>query len=520
MKPRLGRISMKPRLGLLVCLLVISSSYANSRSDIAESTVTNYLKKPTGRYGVGFQDFHWINQKDCPDVNFKGNNQDDFSPRNTKHCHEIVARIYYPTETQHQPGSSYYPPFIASIQQDILKQLPAISKIELEQLTKIKSFSIEKTAIIKDKQFPILLFSPGFGSPAEEHENFITELVSQGYIVVGINTPFINLVALPNGHVVKPVDLANVKNIDKYLSDKLVPLQSQDLIYVYNKLHKEHYSNSLFSSMDLGHMGAFGHSIGAWTLVDVAYNHPSWFKAIVPLDIGEDKDGKALKKFTIPVMYQICSTRQLEYSPLPVTFDLGHNGYLVVISPTERTIGYSQHNNFSDLSTLQYQPAITESFNYYKKQQLDTEFDFKLMSHYPTKKDTMAFHKTTYVLFKQENNWHLVVYFINPNQTNVPIYFDINRINGLQKALFALPNKPIESLSDSEIEPIKKIVVSLIDIMAGALGTGNGWEITASINTYLVQFFNMYLKGEENPAFNNCIPLITNTYIKCGPGIY
>lgn len=496
--------------------VLATMGYSDNQISANPSNLTIYLKKPTGQYGVGFEDFHWVNQKACPDVNFNGKNQEDFSPGNTKHCHEIMARIYYPTNTQHQLGSSYYPPFIASVQQNMLKQ--SISKTELEKLTKIKSFSIEKAAIIKGKQFPVLLFSPGFGSPTELYENFITELVSHGYIVVGISTPFINLVALPDGHVVKAEDFAKVTDSGKAVEEIFVPLQTQDLIYIYKKLQEAHPENSLFSSMDLKHMGAFGHSIGAETISDVAYTHPTWFKAIVPLDMGVNK-GHSWKTLSTPVMYQISSTNQLVAPYLPVTFELARNGYLVVISPTKRSIGYSQHNNFSDLSTLQYQPAFTKSFNYYKKQQVDAAFDLKLMSHSPTKKETTAFHKITYVLFKQENTWHFVVYFIDPDHTTVPMYFDINRINGLPNALSALPNKPIESLSDSEIEPIRKIVVSVIDIMSGALGTGNGWEITDSINTYLVQFFNTYLKGEESPAFKKCIPLHKDTYIKCGPAM-
>ena len=78
-------------------------------------------------------------------------------------------------------------------------------------------------------------------------------------------------------------------------------------------------------------------------------------------------------------------------------------------------------------------------------------------------------------------------------------------------------NKHIEKLKDADIEPIKKIVTSLNNEMATVLGIGDGWEITDSINTYLVQFFNTYLKGEKNQAFKKCIPLHKNTYIKCGP---
>ena len=312
---------MKSKIIIFIfCTLIMSLGFTENSNEEGRS----YLKHPTGPYHVGFEDFYWVNQNACPDVNFNGKNQNDFSPENTKHCHEIAARIYYPTMLQSELSSPYYPPLIDSQVQQF-KQQPSTSKTQLEQLTKIKSFSLEKAEILNGKKFPVLLFSPGFGCPSQEYENFITELVSRGYIVVGINTPFINLVALPNGHVVKPVDVENVENIDRYISDKLVPLQSQDLIYVYNKLHNRHSSNILFSSMDLTHVGLFGHSIGARTLADVAYAHPDWFQAIAPLDIGTGSTGdplKKLKNLTIPVMYQISSLFRVISPYMPVTFGL------------------------------------------------------------------------------------------------------------------------------------------------------------------------------------------------------
>ena len=495
--------------------LLTSVGYSDNQVSIEPSNKMDYLKNPTGRYGVGFENFHWVNQNACPDINFTGKNPEDFSPENTKHCHEIVARIYYPTTIQSEPSSPYYPPLIDSqIQQ--FKQQPSTSKAQLEQLTKIKSFSLEKAKNVRGKKFPVLLFSPGFDCPSEEYENFITELVSQGYIVVGINTPFINLVALPNGHVVKPVDLANVKNIDRYISGKLVPLQSQDLIYVYNKLHNPHSSKNLFSSMDLTHIGLFGHSIGARTLADVAYTHPAWFQAIAPLDIGTGSNGEPLKKLkniTIPVMYQISSLFRVISPYMPVTFGLNKNGYLVGIAPNELNHSYSHHLNFTDFSTLQYLPIYKTQ----KEQRTVPSFNFKLMPHYPTRNDIAAFTTVTYVLAKQKNTWEFFQYFASPNIIAPRTYIDIDMIDGLSAALSALPNKPIDQLSNSEIEPIKKIVTSFNASASNMLGTGNGWEITDSINTYLVQFFNTYLKGEENPSFKKCIPLHKDTYIKCGP---
>lgn len=349
----------------ILYLLILSASVcatANTSALVTGSAKNNYLSKPTGQYGVGFEDFHWINQNICPDPFFNGKNKNDFSPGNSNYCHEVVVRIYYPTTDHHKPFAFYYRPFIEQREQDILSQLPNIPKNQIAQLRDIKSFSIEKAEIFKGKNFPVLLFSPGGGYPAELYENFITNLVSNGYIVLGINTPFVNFVELPNGHLVK---LGNT-NGDADVEKISVPLQSNDLIYVYHKIYSLHHSDALFFSMDLKNIGLFGHSMGARVLADVSHTHPSWFQAAVTLDIGFDSTNASRKKFNIPFMHAICASRKSE-PPSPIRFELGKNGYLVVFSPNEQNHDYSQHINFSDLSTLQYLSAF-QAFNNHLEQ--------------------------------------------------------------------------------------------------------------------------------------------------------
>ena len=169
--------------------------------------------------------------------------------------------------------------------------------------------------------------------------------------------------------------------------------------------------------------------------------------------------------------------------------------------------------NFTDFSTLQYLPIYKAQ----KEQMTVPGFNLKLMPHYPTRNDIAAFTTVTYVLAKQKNTWGFFQYFARPNIIAPRTYIDIDMIDGLSVALSALPNKPIDQLTNAEIEPIKKIVTSFNASASNMLGTGNGWEITDSINTYLVHFFNTHLKGKENSAFKKCGPLYKNTYIRCGP---
>lgn len=366
--------------------------------------------KPTGKYVVGFQDFHWINTNLCPDPNFNGKNLDDFSIDNKKYCHEIMARIYYPATRKTKSGAYYYKPLVNTIQDDLTK-IPGITKKNIIQLNKLKSFSQENLPIVSGK-FPVIFFSPGSGSQVEMYENFITELASHGYIVVGINSTFISGdIELPNGHITK-------FNLDETLNDSIqIPLH--DIAFAYKKIHLLTKLNSLFSTMDLQHIGALGQSLGGEIVANTAHVHPNWFKAAATLDSGIDKLDDTLKKFSIPFMRQISANRKYE-SSIPIVFELEKDGYLITISPDEKNRNYSYHMNFTDYSTIQYLPAEQLAINYFKQQ---------------GKK-----------------------------------YF----------------------------------------------GTGNGWEITRSINTYLLAFFNTYLKGENNVSFKKCDPLTENTILKCG----
>ena len=93
---------------------------------------------------------------------------------------------------------------------------------------------------------------------------------------------------------------------------------------------------------------------------------------------------------------------------------------------------------------------------------------------------------------------------------------NLESIPALQASLDNLPQTPLKV---SELIPIKKTIHAYHQRFGNYLGTGNGMEITKALNLYLVAFFNTYLKDEKNP-FKSCVPLMSNTYIECGPGIF
>lgn len=51
------------------------------------------------------------------------------------------------------------------------------------------------------------------------------------------------------------------------------------------------------------------------------------------------------------------------------------------------------------------------------------------------------------------------------------------------------------------------------------LGIGNGSAITRNINTYLVEFFDNFIKGKKKPALQDCLNLSNHDHLCCGPAV-
>lgn len=338
----------------------------NSNPDVVNSS---YLAKPTGQYGVGYQDIHLLNNRLCPDKYFTGINQGDFSDGNknevggTNFCHEMMLRIYYPTHSKIELKDAYYAPFISQYQ-NYLDEL-SLSKEELNHyrllLNEIKTFSNKNDInFVNDSQFPIVIFSPGAGMSVQEYENFISNLVSHGYIIVGVNSAFISdNVVLPNKHVVKQVD---------FLPDEDFQEQYNDFEYVLINLKSILNKNmpQIASQINFNEIGAFGHSIGAKVIVDYLHKNVYDLKlqAAVALEVGGSlkKDNNSVyKQVDIPFMHQVAAMR---FHPQAMDMeekngfdksdfsDMGKNSYGIIHRTSKLDYMSTSHKSFSDFSTL------------------------------------------------------------------------------------------------------------------------------------------------------------------------
>jgi len=354
--------------GFIVCFLSIFSSDSVSNKVMTTNNTwlpegSVYLLKPKSRYFVSFFDKHVINDSACPNKFYSIRTRDMFSASNKKYCNEVWVRVYYPTLKQSFSG--YYP--VPSLISDIRSFGYNPTKKEIKEIESIKSYSAPDLPIAPG-HFPVIFFSPGYGIPAQEYENIIVSLVSYGYVVVAVNSQFINgSFKLDDGAIVSMIVPENDKQ-KKYLFENSL----SDLKFIFDLSKKSNFLNKLSGHINWAKIGLLGHSLGAATVAHFAsYNGVD---AIVSLDLTIDLlyNSKCHLPIKKPYLHLFSSqmyaqNRSSNFPYLCESDRARHGEEIVVISNDKVGDIYSMHLNFTDYSTLQYQPVIHSALLEYNK---------------------------------------------------------------------------------------------------------------------------------------------------------
>lgn len=354
---------------ILISILLMSMVVVSYADD------AQFLAKPTGSYGVGFKDFHFQDNGRCPDVyaQRESTKPDDFSPDNLRQCREIMVRVYYPTNDPISQGDLYYQPIVTQtkvIFNGIIQFLNnhgvnIAVDLDYRQLASLKTYSHEN-AMPTSGQFPVVIFNGGAQNPAQDYENLISDTVSHGYVVIGVNSVFLNgYITLPDGCVVTTDYSSNPAADD-------IATRSSDIMYIYNQLAV--MNKQLANIMETDNVGLMGHSQGANAIAALMGSaNAKYFQAAVVQDADVQENFPA---FTKPFLHELSGSRYwvVYYGPPDVRvsyipkYTLNKNNYLVGIVPDldslinparEQSVGfYSVHGSFTDWSTQQYTSAF------------------------------------------------------------------------------------------------------------------------------------------------------------------
>ena len=206
---------------------------------------------------------------------------------------QIPIQVWYPAENTSHPD---YAPYIAEATKvsKAISELLHISKALLYPLQFKRSNALVKAPINKEKaQYPVLLYLTGLYGHRCISTFQIQELVSQGYIVVGIDCPMaVALATFPNGSTLKSLPRTV---IDPMLNESLTeenPLLNYNgktfeggLIAYFAKdvsrvidfltaLNTNDPNHLLYNKLNLDKLGAFGVSLGGIIVSETSWKDP------------------------------------------------------------------------------------------------------------------------------------------------------------------------------------------------------------------------------------------------------
>ena len=225
---------------------------------------------PSGSYEIGTLTYHWVD----------ANRPEVFSAEPNVH-RELMVQIWYPAK---RGSSSPQAPYIqdAKVVAPALAGLFHLPEFTFDHLKYVTTNAISSASISDDKpNYPVLIFLEGLTGFRQMNTFQVEELVSHGYIVVGIDQPYVAAsVVLPDGKQVvgqskeqmnvliqqsiSPVDKAPLMN-GLGFKDGITPYLAQDVSFTLDSLtalNQADPNDTLTGRMDLQHIGIFGVSLG------------------------------------------------------------------------------------------------------------------------------------------------------------------------------------------------------------------------------------------------------------------
>ncbi|UCD45253.1 MAG: hypothetical protein JSV27_01775 [Candidatus Bathyarchaeota archaeon] len=150
---------------------------------------------------------------------------------------------------------------------------------------KVRSFWIEASDIEEGAPCSVFIFSHGWGSRSSAYSTFLSNLASHGYIVIGVNHPFMGKVALSNGMITEPTDshFPNQEYANRFYADDVLFVLDQ-----LSKLNDEDPDGRFTEAFDMDRIACGGHSSG-FPAVSVAAVRDDRIKGLISFDAGVPK---------------------------------------------------------------------------------------------------------------------------------------------------------------------------------------------------------------------------------------
>jgi dienelactone hydrolase len=219
------------------------------------------LLPPTGALPISRTSYHWVDAtRDEPNAE---------TPRTKR---ELMVHIWYPAQRQTGGKPAAYQPGMPKVQSVVGEAtLKETAGACYEALFSTRTHATADGAVSSGStSYPLLLLTHGLGVNAMAYSMLAEDLASHGYVVVGIDHPYLAFaVPFPDDRVIlfAQREWSQPREPKEDLAFKRASndLCAADLSFVLNQLQKltsGEIRSRFQGRLDLARVGALGHSIG------------------------------------------------------------------------------------------------------------------------------------------------------------------------------------------------------------------------------------------------------------------
>lgn len=261
LQKRIGKRLCFYALTVAVSLSLLTSARAVN-AQVAEKGIK--LLPAGGPFPVGHISYDWVDSK----------RREPGSPEPSD-FRQVIAEIWYPARAGAEGKRAAYYARLESYR-------AAMDEKIIDVLASVEAPWIEGAAVNGSAPFGVFVFSHGWSSRSASYGTFLSNLASHGYIVVGVNHPYMGMIALPDGEVTEPNDLQfpTQEDADRFYAD--------DVIFVLDKLaqlNKKDDGGRLKGKIDMKRVAAGGHSSG-FPAASGAAVRDGRIRALISFDAG------------------------------------------------------------------------------------------------------------------------------------------------------------------------------------------------------------------------------------------
>ena len=257
--------------------------------------------RPDGPYAIGTVTYHWR------DADRREIFSTDPAARR-----ELMAQVWYPAEPGVKAPTAPYVSDAAALS-SVAGRLLHLPGFVFDYWDMVPTDATQLPPVTSTRpEYPVLVFASGLNAFRQSNMFQVEQLVSRGFVVVGLDQPYTAAVTVfPGGRTVagwtkdqldavieqsiRPITPAP-KLGDVELPNGLIPYLAQDVSFALDHLARLDAADPhglLTHRLDLDHAGAFGVSLGAMTVGEACHADPRlraclMMDAAMPADVVRD----------------------------------------------------------------------------------------------------------------------------------------------------------------------------------------------------------------------------------------